>query len=246
MPAGTKLTVHSGSITVTTPGTVIDSLDIRGNVIVKAANVTIKNSIIRGAANAGGTLVNNLGHHTNLVVQDSELVNANAAVRLRGITGSNFTGIRLNIHGVEDQIHLTGGNVKLANSYLHDSFYLEKDPLRNYTPTHDDNIQIQAGSNISITGNTLVGTHNAAMMITQDRGDVSNVKFANNFADGGACTLNIAEKAYGPIMGMTISDNTFGRNTRHANCAILAPVTSQIANISNEYTDGVAVAIRKG
>ena len=247
VPAGTKLTKHNGNIVVTKPGTVIDSLDVQGSVVVKAANVTIKNSILRGnPTSPNGTLVNNLAKHKNLVVTDSELVNANAAVRFRGIMGSDFTAIRLNIHGVEDQLHLTGGNVKLIDSYLHDNFYLEKDPLRNYTPTHDDSIQIQAGTNIVMTGNTIVDAHNAVVMITQDRGDVGNVTFANNYADGGGCTINVAEKSYGPIMGMSITNNVFGRTTKNANCAIIAPVTTKIVNSGNVYTDGVAVAIRKG
>ncbi|MET1053313.1 MAG: hypothetical protein ABWX65_11800, partial [Mycetocola sp.] len=67
-----------------------------------------------------------------------------------------------------------------------------------------------------------------------------------NYADGGACTINVAEKAYGPILGMSVTDNIFGRNTAHTNCAILAPTTTKIVNTGNVYTDGAAVTIRKG
>ena len=42
VPSGTKLTVHSGLILITTPGTVIDGWDLHGTVIVHAANVTIR------------------------------------------------------------------------------------------------------------------------------------------------------------------------------------------------------------
>lgn len=247
VPAGTALRVHDGNITVTQPGTVIDSLDIRGSVVVKAANVTIKNSIIRGRSDSpNSTLVNNLGKHANLVIMDSELVSADPAVRLRGIEGANFAATRLNIHGVEDQLHLTGGNVRLVDSYLHDNFHLDSDPRRNGGETHDDNIQIQAGSDIVITGNTLVGAHNAVIMITQDTGDVSNVKVTGNFADGGACSINVAEKDRGPISGLEITNNVFGRSTRLLNCAIISPTTTKISAGGNVYTDGLPVSVRTG
>ena len=48
VPVGTALTVHQGDITVTQAGTVIDRLDVHGSIIVKANNVTIKRSFIRG------------------------------------------------------------------------------------------------------------------------------------------------------------------------------------------------------
>ena len=43
VPAGTKLT-SSGSITVSTPGTVINALDVSGTITVSADNVTIQNT----------------------------------------------------------------------------------------------------------------------------------------------------------------------------------------------------------
>ncbi|HEY3339432.1 MAG TPA: carbohydrate-binding domain-containing protein, partial [Propionicimonas sp.] len=55
VPAGTDLKVVNGDITVTKDGTVIDGIDLRGYVIVKADNVTIQNSVIRGGAAATST-----------------------------------------------------------------------------------------------------------------------------------------------------------------------------------------------
>ena len=83
-------------------------------------------------------------------------------------------------------------------------------------------------------------------MITQDSGKVSNVTFADNWADGGACTINIAEKGKGAIKGMAVIENTFGRNTRHRDCAVLSPATTKVTMDSNFYTDGKAVSVKKG
>ncbi|MET1016049.1 MAG: right-handed parallel beta-helix repeat-containing protein [Leifsonia flava] len=245
VPAGTKLTVHDGDITVTAPGTVIDSLDVRGSIVVKAANVTIKNSIIRGRAGSG-PLVNNLLHNPNLVIQDSELFAAMDR-RVSGIMGSHFTATRLNIHHVTDGIHLTDGEVTLKDSWLHDNLHLDKDPAWNGTPTHDDGIQVQGGSNITIDHNTLTGAHNAALMVTQDRARVTNLSWTRNYADNGGCTINIAQGSLGPVTGMKITDNTFGRNTSIANCAIIAPTTTKIDTQRNYWADDMSpVAVRKG
>ncbi|MGJ0223692.1 hypothetical protein ACQUZK_09855, partial [Streptococcus pyogenes] len=87
-------------------------------------------------------------------------------------------------------------------SWLHDNLYYLHDPNYDNGPTHDDNVQIQVGSNITIRNSVLESTHNAAVMITQDRGKVANVTFTGNRAGGGACTINVAEKSYGPISGL--------------------------------------------
>ncbi|MDD9204852.1 right-handed parallel beta-helix repeat-containing protein, partial [Georgenia sp. 10Sc9-8] len=72
-------------------------------------------------------------------------------------------------------------------------------------------IQIQQGSNIRITGNTIEGARNAAIMLTQDRGRTSDVTISDNWLNGGKCTVNLSEKGRGPFRGISIVDNTFGR-----------------------------------
>ncbi len=47
-PAPSGRTVYEGDLHVTQPGAVVDSLDIHGFLRIKAANVTVKNTIVRG------------------------------------------------------------------------------------------------------------------------------------------------------------------------------------------------------
>ncbi|SDM94124.1 hypothetical protein SAMN05216368_10320 [Cryobacterium flavum] len=247
VPSGTTLTVHHGDINVTTAGTVLDGLDIRGLVKISAANVTIKNSIIRGRTmNGPGALINNLGGFRNLVVTDTELSPSTASPDANGIYGYNFTATRLNINNVIDGIHITGSNVSLQDSWIHDHMHYRNDPNQGGSPSHDDSIQVQSGNNITVAGNRLTDSHSAAVQITQDRGTVSNFTFVDNFANGGACTVNIAEKAYGPLQGTIIKDNTFGKDTKVANCAVIAKTTTKIDFQRNYYTDNTTVVIKKG
>lgn len=247
VPAGRALTVHRGDLTIKTPGTVIDSLDVYGVVVVRADNVVIKNTRIRGrSATFYTALVNNNQGARNLVIQDSELAADVESPYLYGILGAQFTAERVQIHRVIDAVHVTGPNVTVRASYLHDLSHFDADPNFGGTPSHDDNVQIQAGSNIRIVGNTVEGSWNAGVQITQDAGVVRDVQITDNWLDGGMCTINVAEKGRGPISGLVVTSNTFGRATRVNDCAVVAPTTTVLTQADNYFVDGAAIRVRKG
>ncbi|WP_155859326.1 hypothetical protein [Cellulomonas sp. KRMCY2] len=243
------MTVHDGDLTITTPGTVIDGLDIRGFVRVKAANVVIRNSIIRGPATpltAPMSLVqSDAGPGTNLLIEDSEIYAQAPSRFVDGIVGMGFTLRRVDIHTVIDQVKIIGDNVTVDGSYLHGNLFYPADGTN--IESHDDNVQVAIGSNIQVVNSTLSGSTNAAVMITQDRGSVVGFTFRGNSADNGACTINVAEKIYGPPPGLSITNSVFGTGQVHARCAILMSDTTKAAATitGNTFTDGsVATASR--
>jgi hypothetical protein len=247
VPNGTRLTVHQGDLTITTPNAVIDGLDVRGFVKVAAPNVTIKNSIIRGAATSKQTaLITSASTTSSVTVVDSELYNSVPGPWVDGVRGYNFKLQRVNLHDVIDMAHIYGDNVTIEASYLHDNLHYEVDPAQNNTPSHDDSIQIQKGNNIRIVGNNISGAFNTGIQFTQDQGIVSNVTVDKNYLDGGGCTVNLAEKGKGPFQGITVKDNKFGRTTKVYNCAIISPTTTVVANSNNYFTDGAVATVRKG
>ncbi len=253
VPAGTPLTVHQGDLRITEPGTVVDGLDVRGVVYVDALDVVIRNSIIRGrAANKQEALVlvalpsERVPTGGSALVEDSELYNSSPGSWVDGVRGANFTLRRVNVHHVIDMVHIYGANVTVEGSYLHDNLHYENDPAQGGNPTHDDSIQIQVGSNIRIFGNNISGAYNTGIQFTQDRGIVSDVVIDRNLLDGGGCMINLAEKGRGPFQGIVIRDNTFGRNMRLANCAIISPPTTILTTANNYFTDGGVVTVRRG
>ena len=242
MPEGLALETITDDIVVTEPGTVIDGIDLHGHINVRAPDVTIRNSIIRGDGYStdGPTLI--MSESTNLIVQDTEIASAVRSPNINGIMGSNFTLERVNIHNVVDQVHIHGdGNVAISDSWLHSNIHFENDPNWGGEPTHDDNVQIQSGSNITITGSRLEGSNNAAVMITQDRGSVSNVHIEDNTIAGGSCSINIAEKSYGPLQSVSVLGNVFEDDQRIDGCAVLRSETSPIDISGNTWTDGSSV-----
>jgi len=207
VPAGTALTAYSGPCEITTPNTVIDSKIVNCDLGINTTGVMIKNSRINGEVNDGE------GKKTSFTIQDSELVPSIQDYHMRGIIGSNFTLVRTNIHHVIDQVLITGDNVSVRDSYFHDNLHFEQDPNYNNTPSHDDGVQISIGKNLRFINNTIVGAKGSAMMITQDRGTVTDLVVSGNYIDGGGCSVNLAEKSYGPYKGLTFKDNVFGRTT---------------------------------
>ena len=229
VPDGVDLKVHNGDITVTQAGTVIDGLDVRGIIRIKAPDVTIKNTLVRGKAlSSNNSMISNYGNNYNFTVINSELRASYPSPWINGILGSNFTVRNTEISNVVDAIHITGSNVTVEDSWLHDNLHYAKDPNHGYGPSHDDSIQIQAGNNIRIVGNVITDANNAAMQITQDTGKVSNVTFGSNTVTHGCCSGNVAEKGRGPILGLRITGNRFGLETGPPHCAVLAPTTPTI------------------
>jgi len=86
------------------------------------------------------------------------------------------------------------------------------------------------------------------VMITQDRGSVVGFTFRGNSADNGACTINVAEKAYGPPPGLSVTASVFGTGQRLSRCAILlSDTTRAVATVTgNTFTDGSAVTVSRG
>ena len=247
VPAGTVLTRHNGDLVITKAGTVIDGLDVYGTISVRADNVTIKNTRVRGKVASGNTpLISMNKGHRNLVVMDSEIAPDKPSPYLYGIMGWNFTLERVDIHHVIDSAHIYGPNVTIRHSYLHDNVHYVNDPNWGGKPSHDDGIQIQQGRNIRVIGNRIEDAYNVTVMITQDQGRSSDIHLIGNWLDGASCNLNLAEKGRGPITGVVARDNTFGRDTRHKDCAMIAPSTSKIEASNNFYTDGATATVRAG
>jgi len=247
VPDGTVLTQFYGNMTITTAGTVVDGLDVHGFIDVRASNVTIKNSIVRGAdpGAVNLALISAYGTHTNLQIMDTTLVGAVASNNLDGLKGKNFTATRLDISNVVDTVMILGDNSTVQNSWLHDNLHLP-DSRKADGWTHDDSIQIEGGRNILIQNNTLTGAYNAAIQVTQNVDRTREVMVNGNWIADGWCSINLSEKGKGPIELFTVQNNQFG-GSRNYPCGIIAPVTSPVTMINNVYTaSGAQVTVTLG
>lgn len=246
VPSGTVLQVHQGDLTITQPGTVVDALDIRGVVRIQADNVTLKRSIVRGgpASAASQALVAAWWNAKNFVIQDSTLAATNPTINLDGLSGSGITARRLNISRVVDTVKVIGSNVSVSDSWLHGNLHSDNDLNQSDGKTHDDNVQIEGGSNIRITGNTMEGSYNAAVMVTQNVSKTSDFILESNWLQGGACTVNVTERSRGgSIYGMAVRNNRFGVSRYGSTCPMRLPSSSPISVTSNIWDSTLKQAL---
>ena len=218
----------------------LDSMDIHGFVRINADNVTIKNSIIRGGYGSSSnlSLVAAYWNHSNLLIEDSTLDAQYPSYWIDGMKASSFTLDRVNITHVLDSVQvINGGHATITNSWLHGNEHFDPDPLQPDGVSHDDNIQVQGGSDSVIKGNTLEGGYNSSIMVTQNQSAVSGLQISGNWLDGGACTVNVTQAGVGtPIDGLSITDNRFGPSRYGMTCPMLVPGTSTM-NIAGNVWD---------
>ena len=248
VPDGTVLTQFYGNLTITQAGTVINGLDIHGFVTVKADNVTIKNSIIRGGdpGTVNMSLIAAYNGNVNLVIQDTTLLGAYPSPYLDGLKGKGFTATRLDISNVVDTAMVLGDNTTIQDSWLHGNTHFDPDPRTPDGFSHDDNIQIEGGRNVMVRNNTLEGAFNAAIMVTQNVARTREVTVSGNWIAGGWCSINLSEKGKGPIEAFAVQNNRFGAS-RNSPCGIIAPPTSPVTMTNNIYTDtGAQVTVTRG
>lgn len=245
VPAGVSLRVVTGDQVYTTDNQVISGLDIRGYVRIRAKNVTIKNSIVRGGAPRCNAPIIYVEGGSSATIQDSELVPSQPNACLDGIWATNATLQRLDIHGTVDGVKAFD-NVVLQDSYIHHLSYFASDPNQGGTPTHNDAVQTYQGSrDITIRRNNLnpstnAGTKgNAAYQVTQDGGlPATNLRIEANWLDGGGCMLNFSHKGGPtPMTGIYVTNNRFGRGSQF-NCPILISTKTVLSqNAGNVWDD---------
>jgi hypothetical protein len=202
VPCGMTLS-PSGSLTINTPGAVIEGLDIRGSVTILADNVTLMNCKI---TSDDWAVINVVGNGD--VVENCE-INGMVGDGTRGISGQG-TFLNNNIYNVEDGIYITGSNTDIEGNYIHDLQSSNSSP-------HYDGIQTDSDSggysNITISYNSVVNqnTQTSAVNISNYFGPISNVNIDNNLLVGGGYTIYVdGQFSGGPITQVSVTNNHIG------------------------------------
>jgi hypothetical protein len=236
VPPGVALTVIDHDVTVTDDNAVIDAQDIHGFLIIRASHVRVTRSIVRGRATTSNAGVIRVDSGTDVLIEDTEIAVAAPSATVDGLWGEGFTARRLDIHGGVDGIKASS-NDTIACSYVHDLASFASDPNQGGGPTHNDAIQILEGSSIRIVGNQLVAAtdQNAAIQVTQDFGAVTDLRIDGNWADGGACTFNLAHKV-ADALTVSTSGSRFGRHS-FFDCPILKSTKTTLVSSGDVWDD---------
>ena len=234
VPPGTQL--HpSGSLTVDTPGTVLDALDVHGSVVITAPNVVVKRSRFTGTGttpwaiqtrDAGSVLIEDVtieGNYTDA-----------------GIAYANWTAERVEIVGMTNDGAKMGNNVTIRDSWIH-GFHPEDG-------AHADGLQLTEDvGNILVQHNQIdpgggIGA-NSAIFLSPDLGpQVSGagpVTLDGNVLGGGGYTLYVVGGANGAeLTDVHVLNNRFLRDAQYG------PIRAEkkpVAQANNCYVDGEAI-----
>ena len=206
VPAGTVLTPHTGNLVVSTPGTVIQNRHVQGGqIVVNAANVTIRRSKITGSATQGIRIESAAAR---LVVEDVEIDclnggGSNGMAQIFGNADQNITVHRVNVHHCENGFDIDGG-MTIRDSYVHDLFA--------GGTAHTDGAQIWPGArNVLFEGNVLEAppppNGTSAIIAAASSGpQFQNIRIEHNILKGGAYTLYCPGQ---PSVNVRIVNNRF-------------------------------------
>lgn len=186
------------SFEITEPG-VYENLDVDGSILVRADNVTIRNSVITATSTYALRLEPGFN---NLVVETS---------RIRSVGPTASAAVFTQGSATLDRVHITGGRtnlrteaqISLTNSYL-------AAPFENGLGS-PAGIRITGGSNSEAISNTILGPYqssSAAVIIQPTQTDISNLLIAQNFLSGGSSTLSVFDGAM-DLSDSIARDNVF-------------------------------------
>lgn len=209
VPPGTPLNSYEGDLRVTTPGTVISDVSVKGTVEIMASNVTIRDSEVT-------TTDGNDGHNIwigpgagNVVIESTTLRGADAhanAVQY-GVQNSGETdnkGIDLQMYNCTE--------CWAGPGTLEDSYAISDGVV---TGAHYENIYYGGGGGSLIADHdTLLNPHDqtANVFTKTDFGDVDTVTVTNNLMAGGGFMVYGGEGGIGSVVGpVTVTGNRFAR-----------------------------------
>ena len=235
VPAGTPLT-PSGGMTITRPGTVINGLDITGDVFVRAANVTIENTRVTGRIDTGDQ-----GAYPNAVFRRVDVVGPDDAATDGGYPGVGYGAYTCDGCSVRGwgKGFMVNDNVTIKNSWVSD-IQVFGDPGEG--GSHNEAILSLGGRNITIVGNRL------------DAGDADNVSASlalysqwsafdavlvqgNLFDGGGYCLYAGLGGAYGASNSRFLG-NTFG-DKYNPNCGWYGAAVAYDPGNGNQWSGNV-------
>jgi len=221
VPGGTPLSPYGGDLVVTTPGAVIDALDVGGTIYVNAPGVRIQRTRAR----------NGIGNNSSgLMIQDTDIgpdggLASGWSSSGIGVGAANFTCLRCNIHNFPDGVRANGG-VTIQDSWIHDLGANDhNDGIQRYLPGSAGNDVIRHNF-VDLRG----GGRNGCIFYADDwRG---NVTIDSNLFAGGNWSIRVHESGTAQVTNNVVIRNSYD----------VGPTNFQYGNITqlagNTFDDG--------
>lgn len=202
VPAGKTLTRYDGTYTVSQDNAVISNMEVRGNIVVEARNVTMSNIKLISATRWHAIQLSEAA--SGFTLQDSEV--DGAGVTVNAIYGFGRF-LRNDLHDAENGINVIGPSV-IRDNTIHS--------LRGGSDAHYDGIEINGGHDIDISGNTIINPHGqtSAIMLDNYFGSLSRISIDNNRLIGGGYTVYLD----GRFTGGAVDDSSIRITNNRIGC----------------------------
>ncbi len=199
--AGVALTKYNGTLHITQDNAVISNMEVTGDIVIDAKNVTLSN--IKLVSTGSWTAIRVMDNATGFTLQDSEI--DGRGLSANGIYGHG-TFLRNDIQGIENGFNLSGPAV-IRDNYIHS--------LKGGPDAHFDSIEINGGHDIDIIHNTVINDHDqtAAVMMNNEFGGLSNITIDSNRLVGGGYTVYLDGRKGGGTVddaSIKITNNQIG------------------------------------
>ncbi len=202
VPSRGALIQHRGTLHITTDNAVISNMEVTGDIIVDAKNVTLSHIKLISATPWHALQI--MDDASGFTLQDSEIDG-------RGTTDNAIYGygtfLRNDLHDAENGLTLWGPSLVQGN-YIHGLRSAQADP-------HYDGIQMTSGQHVAIIGNTIINDHDQTSAIGMGNtfGDLSDITIDGNRLVGGGYTVYLDGRKGGGVIddaSIRITNNQIG------------------------------------
>jgi hypothetical protein len=269
-----QLIPHQGDLIVTQAGSVVSGRLVTGRIIIRAANVTVRDNIVEAGVKATGSThlidTSNAAAKNATIEHNTVSSSRHPNIYINGIGPKSYTATANEVFDVVDGFTAAdtsvgvspGDAVTIRGNYVHDLFYITPASTHSDNRTHNDGVQIHGGpGTVTIEGNTIDaidsklstnggGTPSLAsiMLNTNPSRYASDVVIRGNWLNGGAYSVNGMGTGGGRVW---IESNVFGPTRLYNPVAlnITKPTTWVIATsgaTANTYEVGGAVVGKTG
>jgi hypothetical protein len=204
LPA-TTLMRHDGTLKVRESGAHITGLDIHGDLVIEAADVTVSHCRIRGTATSKILVAAFKDGADNSRLVGCHVEPDYPAADQVGVHGK-LSVIDCEIAGTTDGINVhLAAHVAIVGNVIHRIRWWPESPHHGAEGTHSDGIQVFDVDGCLIAENRIMVdvVNTSAIMVSQNAAGIRNLHIVNNTILGSApCAINIADKGKGAITGI--------------------------------------------